>query len=149
VTASGAGRDGQNPAGPDSVLPDSVPFVQVPAPVATLCREYAVLTAAAVAGLADFLDEVAALAVRLLPTARFARIRVREPEVVTAIADAPGAQRPHHHGVLAIPLVGRGDLTGVLELAPAGGAGFPVHERELAEVLAALLTLSLGADRAA
>jgi hypothetical protein len=50
--------------------------------------------------------------------------------------------------VLAIPLVGLGDLAGVLELAPAGDA-FPVQERELAEVLAVLLTLSLGAARAA
>jgi hypothetical protein len=44
--------------------------------------------------------------------------------------------------------VGRGDVTGVLELAP-GGDGFPVQERELAEVLAVLLTLSLASDRAA
>ena len=88
--------------------------------MAALCREYAVLAAAAAAGLADFLDDVAALAVRTLPTARSARIRVRDPEVVTAVADgadlgAGGAHRPG--GVLAIPLVGRGDLAGVLELA--------------------------------
>jgi hypothetical protein len=50
--------------------------------------------------------------------------------------------------VLAIPLVGRGDLAGVLELAPAGD-GFSAQERELAEVLAVLLTLSLGTGRAA
>ena len=49
--------------------------------------------------------------------------------------------------MLAIPLVGRGDLAGVLELAPAGD-GFPVQERELAEVLAVLLTLSLGTPAA-
>ena len=122
----------------------------VPPHVAALCREYAVLAAAAAAGLADFLDDVAALAVRTLPTARSARIRVRDPEVVTAVADGAdvGAGGAPPDGVLAIPLVGRGDLAGVLELAPAGD-GFPVQERELAEVLAVLLTLSLGSGRAA
>jgi hypothetical protein len=121
--------------------------------VVVLCREYAALTAAAAVGLADFLDDVAALAVRTLPTARSARIHVRDPEVVTAVADTPGADTPgagspSPDAVLAIPLVGLGDLAGVLELAPAGDA-FPVQERELAEVLAVLLTLSLGAARAA
>jgi GAF domain-containing protein len=110
--------------------------------VATLCREYAALAAAAAVGLADFLDDVAALAVRTLPTARSARIRVRDPEVVTAVADVAGDGGAPPGGVLAIPLVGRGDLAGVLELASAGD-GFPVQERELAEVLAVLLTLSL------
>ncbi len=46
--------------------------------------------------------------------------------------------------MLAIPLVGGGDLAGVLELDPGARAGFPADERELAEVLAVLLTLSLG-----
>jgi GAF domain-containing protein len=114
----------------------------VPPHVAALCREYAALAAAAAVGLADFLDDVAALAVRTLPTARSARIRVRDPEVVTAVADVGGREGAPPGGVLAIPLVGRGDLTGVLELASAGD-GFPVQERELAEVLAVLLTLSL------
>ena len=120
----------------------------VPPQVMALCREYAAITAAAAVGLADFLDDVAALAVRTLPTARSARIHVRDPEVVTAVADTPGAGSPSPDAVLAIPLVGLGDLAGVLELAPAGDA-FPVQERELAEVLAVLLTLSLGAARAA
>ena len=44
----------------------------VPPHVAALCREYAALAAAAAVGLADFLDDVAALAVRTLPTARSA-----------------------------------------------------------------------------
>ena len=100
----------------------------VPPHVAALCREYAALAAAAAVGLADFLDDVAALAVRMLPTARSARIRVRDPEVVTAVAD--GATRRGRsasrggapRAVLAIPLVGRGDLAGVLELAPAATA---------------------------
>jgi GAF domain-containing protein len=112
--------------------------------VVTLCHEYAALAGAAVAGLADFLADAAALAVRLLPTAQSARIRVRVPEVVTAVADAdepPGGSGRH---VLAIPLVGRGDLTGMLELDSAGRGDFPTDERELAEVLAVLLTLSLG-----
>ena len=122
----------------------------VPPHVAALCREYAALAAAAAVGLADFLDDVAALAVRTLPTARSARIRVRAPEVVTAVADGAdvGVEAAPPDGVLAIPLVGRGDLAGVLELAPAGD-GFPAQERELAEVLAVLLTLSLGTGRAA
>jgi len=122
----------------------------VPPQVAVLCREYAALAAAAALGLADFLDDVAALAVRMLPTARTARIHVREPEVVTAVATGAGAGAAIADDVLAIPLVGRGDLAGVLELAPAGD-GFPAHERELAEVLAVLLTLSLspGPGRAA
>jgi hypothetical protein len=121
----------------------------VPPHVAALCREYAALAAAAAVGLADFLDDVAALAVRMLPTARSARIHVRDPEVVTAVADGAGAAAAGTppDGLLAIPLVGRGDLAGVLELAPAGD-GFPVQERELAEVLAVLLTLSLGTGRA-
>lgn len=139
MTGTGAG-----PHGPERRVPAS-PYTP---PVAVLCREYAMLAAAAAAGLADFLDDVAALAVRVLPTAQSARIRVREPEVVTAIADAPGRLRADREGVLAIPLVGRGDLSGVLELAPEGD-GFPVHERELAEVLAVLLALSLATDRAA
>jgi hypothetical protein len=116
--------------------------------VVALCREYALLVAVAAAGLADFLDDVAALAVRTLPTARSARIRVRDPEVVTAVADAPGLPPPRDDTVLAIPLVGRGDVAGMLELAPAGD-DFPAQERELAEVLAVLLTLSLGTARAA
>jgi hypothetical protein len=120
----------------------------VPPQVAALCREYAALAAAAAVGLADFLDDVAVLAVRMLPTARSARIHVRTPEVVTAGAGPPGAGGASPDGVLAIPLVGRGELAGVLELAPAGD-GFPVQERELAEVLAVLLTLSLGNGHAA
>jgi hypothetical protein len=118
-------------------------------PVAALCHEYAALATAAAVSLADFLDDVATLAIRLLPTVRSARIQVRDPEVVTVVADAAGPDRPDHARVLAIPLVGRGDLSGVLELAPAGGAVFGVHERELAEVLAVLLTLSLTTPRAA
>jgi hypothetical protein len=144
VTAYRAGRDGQERAGPGGAPP-----LQLAPPVAALCREYAVLAAAAATGLADFLDDVAALAVRLLPTARSARIHVRDPEVVTAVVDAPEPPRPDDATVLAIPLVGRGDVAGMLELSPAGGAGFPVQERELAEVLAALLTLSLASGRAA
>ena len=112
--------------------------------VVTLCHEYAALAGAAVAGLADFLADAAALAVRSLPSARSARIRVRVPEVVTAIADAPEGARAGRQDVLAIPLVGGGDLAGILELDPAGREGFPADERELAEVLAVLLTLSLG-----
>ena len=112
--------------------------------VVTLCREYAALAGAAVADLADFLADAAALAVRSLPSARSALIRVRVPEVVTAIADAPGGPRAGRRDVLAIPLVGGGDLAGILELDPAGREGFPADERELAEVLAVLLTLSLG-----
>ena len=46
--------------------------------------------------------------------------------------------------MLAIPLVGGGDLAGVLELDSGARDGFPADERELAEVLAVLLTLSLG-----
>ena len=46
--------------------------------------------------------------------------------------------------MLAIPLVGGGDLAGMLELDPGDRDGFPADERELAEVLAVLLTLSLG-----
>ena len=49
------------------------------APVVTLCHEYAALAGAAVASLADFLADAAALAVRLLPSAQSARIRVRVP----------------------------------------------------------------------
>jgi hypothetical protein len=116
---------------------------EAPAVVA-LCHEYAALAGAAVAGLADFLTDAAALAVRSLPSAQSARIRVRVPEVVTAIADAPGRPRAGRPDVLAIPLVGGGDLAGILELDPAGREGFPADERELAEVLAVLLTLSLG-----
>jgi hypothetical protein len=143
VTGTGAVPDG-----PERPGAGRAPAQLYPAPVAALCREYALLAAAAVAGLADFLDDVAALAVQMLPTARSARIRVRDPEVVTAVAEAPGRPRAAREGVLAIPLVGRGDLSGVLELATAGD-GFPVQERELAEVLAVLLTLSLATDRAA
>jgi GAF domain-containing protein len=87
------------------------------------------------------------LAVRLLPTAQSARIRVRVPEVVTAVADAdepPGPPARSSREVLAFPLVGRGDLAGILELDSAGRGDFPTDERELAEVLAVLLTLSLG-----
>ena len=112
-----------------------------------LCHEYAALAGFAVAGVAEFLADAAALAVRLLPTAQSARIRVQVPEVVTAIADAPGADhsgRAAPSDVLAIPLVGGGDLAGVLELDPGARHGFPADERELAEVLAVLLTLSLG-----
>jgi len=115
--------------------------------VITLCHEYAALAGAAVAGLADFLADAAALAVRLLPTAQSACIRVRVPEVVTAVADAdepPGPAARSNREVLAIPLVGRGDLAGILELDSAGRGDFPTAERELAEVLAVLLTLSLG-----
>jgi hypothetical protein len=122
--------------------------VQAPPAVAVLCREYTALAAAAVVSVADFLDGVAALAVRLLPTARAARIRVRAPVEVTAVAVADVAASPRPD-VLAIPLVGGGDLAGMLELAPSGVDGFPEHERELAEVLAVLLTLSLRPDRAA
>jgi GAF domain-containing protein len=112
--------------------------------VVALCHEYAALAGAAAASLADFLADAAELAVRSLPSAQSAHIRVRVPEVVTAIADAPGADRDHRPDVLAIPLVGGGDLAGVLELHPGGRDGFPADERELAEVLAVLLTLSLG-----
>jgi hypothetical protein len=115
--------------------------------VVVLCHEYAALTGVAIAGVAEFLAAAAALAVRLLPTAQSVRIRVRVPEVVTAIADAPDAHHPGRAGqsdVLAIPLVAGGDLAGVLELDPGARAGFPADERELAEVLAVLLTLSLG-----
>jgi hypothetical protein len=145
--ADGAGRGwtavtgaGTGPAEPGPVPPH----------VAALCREYAALAAAAAVGLADFLDDVAALAVRTLPTARSARIHVRDPEIVTAVAEEvdAGTGGAPPDGLLAIPLVGRGDLAGVLELAPAGD-GFTVHERELAEVLAVLLTLSLNPGRAA
>ena len=90
--------------------------------VVTLCHEYAALAGAAVAGLADFLADAAALAVRSLPSAQSARIRVRVPEVVTAIADAAERVRaggPPRRDVLAIPLVGGGDLAGILELDPA------------------------------
>lgn len=128
---------GAGPGGPDATA------TVAPAVVA-LCHEYAALAGAAVAGLAEFLADAAALAVRSLPSAQSARIRVRVPEVVTAIADAPGAARDRRPDVLAIPLVGGGDLAGVLELDPSGREGFPADERELAEVLAVLLTLSLG-----
>jgi GAF domain-containing protein len=112
--------------------------------VVALCHEYAALAGAAVAGLAEFLADAAELAVRLLPTAQSARIRVRVPEVVTAVADAAGPLPGGSGEVLAIPLVGGGDLAGVLELDSAGRGDFPTDERELAEVLAVLLTLSLG-----
>ena len=115
--------------------------------VVTLCHEYAALAGAAVAGLADFLTDAAALAVRLLPTAQSARIRVRVPEVVTAIADADEPPEPRP-GRAARCWRSRwsagGDLAGMLELDPGGRDGFPADERELAEVLAVLLTLSLG-----
>jgi len=120
------------------------PAVLVAPAVVTLCHEYAALAGSAVAGLADFLTDAAALAVRSLPSAQSARIRVRVPEVVTAIADASGASEPRPRDVLAIPLVGRGDLAGMLELDPGDRHSFPADERELAEVLAVLLTLSLG-----
>ena len=125
------------PGGPDAAA------LVAPAVVA-LCHEYAALAGAAVAGLAEFLADAAALAVRSLPSAQSARIRVRVPEVVTAIADAPGAAGTVRRDVLAIPLVGGGDLAGMLELDPGNRDGFPADERELAEVLAVLLTLSLG-----
>jgi hypothetical protein len=112
--------------------------------VVTLCHEYAALAGTAVAGLADFLTDAAALAVRSLPSAQSARILVRVPEVVTAVVDAPGASAPRPRDVLAIPLVGGGDLAGMLELDPGDRDSFPADERELAEVLAVLLTLSLG-----
>ena len=70
--------------------------------------------------------------------------RVRVPEVVTAIADAAGAPGARRRDLLAIPLVGGGDLAGMLELDTGRCDGFPADERELAEVLAVLLTLSLG-----
>ena len=92
--------------------------------VVVLCHEYAALAGVAIAGVAEFLADAAALAVRLLPTAQSVRIRVRVPEVVTAIADAPDAHHPGRPGqsdVLAIPLVGGGDLAGVLVLTPAPG----------------------------
>ena len=131
---------GTGPGGSESAM------LAAPA-VITLCHEYAALAGAAVAGLADFLADAAALAVRLLPTAQSACIRVRVPEVVTAVADAdepPGPPARSRREVLAIPLVGRGDLAGILELDSAGRGDFPTDERELAEVLAVLLTLSLG-----
>jgi hypothetical protein len=112
--------------------------------VVTLCHEYAALAGTAVAGLADFLTDAAALAVRSLPSAQSARILVRVPEIVTAVVDAPGASAPRPRDVLAIPLVGGGDLAGMLELDPGDRDSFPADERELAEVLAVLLTLSLG-----
>lgn len=116
----------------------------VPA-VVVRCHEYA--APAAVAGVAEFLADAAVLAVRLLPTAQSARIRVRVPDVVTANADAPGTDRPGRAGpseVPAIPLVGGGDLAGVPELDADARDGFPADERELAGVLAVLFTLSLG-----
>ena len=123
--------------------------------VVVLCHEYAALAGVAVAGVAEFLADAAALAVRLLPTAQSARIRVRVPEVVTAIADAPDAElfvdapgtdhpadprrarcwRSRWSAAATWP---------VLELDPGARDGFPADERELAEVLAVLLTLSLG-----
>jgi GAF domain-containing protein len=129
---------GTGPGGSESATPAA------PAVVA-LCHEYAALAGAAVAGLAEFLAGAAELAVRLLPTAQSACIRVRVPEVVTAVAAAAG-RSPGGSGreVLAIPLVGGGDLAGMLELDSAGRGDFPTDERELAEVLAVLLTLSLG-----
>lgn len=45
--------------------------------VVVRCHEYA--APAAVAGVAEFLADAAVLAVRLLPTAQSARIRVRAP----------------------------------------------------------------------
>jgi hypothetical protein len=146
MTGSGSGR-GSGPGKGEAGGTESPP-VEAPPAVAVLCREYTAIAAAAVVSLADFLDDVAALAVRLLPTAGAARIRVRDPVVVTAVAtdDSPASSRPE---VLAIPLVGGGDLAGMLELAPSGVDGFPEHERELAEVLAVLLTLSLRPERAA
>jgi hypothetical protein len=126
------------------VGPGAEPAVVVAPAVVALCHEYAELAGTAVAGLADFLADAAALAVRSLPSAQSARIRVRVPEVLTAIADAPGAPAARRRDVLAIPLVGGGDLAGILELDPGGRDGFPADERELAEVLAVLLTLSLG-----
>ena len=115
--------------------------------VVVLCHEYAALAGVAVAGVAEFLADAAALAVRLLPTAQSARIRVRVPEVVTAIADAPGADhsgRAAPSDVLAISVVGGGDLAGVLELSPAPGTASRRTSASCAEVLAVLLTLSLG-----
>jgi hypothetical protein len=113
---------------------------KAPAAVAELCREYAGLAASSgVLMLADLLERIAALAVRKLPSARSARITVRLPETASAVAGVPG---PVAAGGLAIPLVGGGELAGMLELAPAGG-GFPLQERELAEVLAVLITLTL------
>lgn len=116
--------------------------VPPPTPVAALCREYAALAATAACGLADLLDGVVALAVRTIPTARSARIHVQGRGVVGAGTDAPSTGGADADGVLAIPLVGRGELAGLLELAPRTAA-FPAHERELAELLATLLTLSL------
>src|SRR6185436_9337457 len=58
-------------AGPGA--PDAAALV-APA-VVTLCHEYAALAGAAVAGLAEFLADAAALAVRSLPSAQSARIR--------------------------------------------------------------------------
>lgn len=126
---------GAGPGGPEATT--------VSAAVVSLCHEYVALTGAADACLVDFLADAAALAVRSLPSAQSARIRVRVPEVVTAIADAPGARRNRGPDVLAIPLVGGGDLAGVLELHPGSRDGFPADERELAEMLAVLLTLTL------
>jgi hypothetical protein len=111
-----------------------------PTAVAELCREYAGLaTASGVTLWADLLDRVAALAVRMLPSARWARITVRLPETVSAVAGAPGTAGA---GALAIPLVRGGELAGMLELVPAAD-GFPPQERELADVLAVLITLTL------
>jgi hypothetical protein len=148
VTGPGRGRRDRPWVEPTRF--DASPPLLADTAAAVLCREYAALAGSPVPALADFLHEVAALAIRLLPSARRARIRVRHPEVVTATApdrvEPDAASRP---GILAIPLVGRGDLAGMLELDPAGPAGFPPYERELAEVLAVLLTLSLAAGRAA
>jgi GAF domain len=140
VTGSARGSNDPERAGPRA---------DPAAPVVVLCREYAALAGAAAASLADFLDDVAALALRLLPTAGTARIRVRDPEIVTAVASTAPPPGPQSTAALAIPLVGGGDLAGVLELDPVDHGGFPPHERELAEVLAVLLTLSLVPGRAA
>src|SRR4029079_17092474 len=79
----GRGSDvtGAGPGGPDAAA------LVAPAVVA-LWHEYAALAGAAVAGLAEFLADAAALAVRSLPSAQSARIRVRVPAAVTA---SPGA----------------------------------------------------------
>ena len=115
--------------------------------VVVLCHEYAALAGVAVAGVAEFLADAAALAVRLLPTAQSARIRVRVPEVVTAIADAPDADHPGRAGRATCwrsRWSAGATSPGCWSSTRAPGHGFPADERELAEVLAVLLTLSLG-----
>ena len=120
------------------------PSVLVAPAVVALCHEYAALAGSRSRAWPSSSPTPPRSRCGCCPSAQSARIRVRVPEVVTAIADASDASEPRPRDVLAIPLVGGGDLAGVLELDPGDRHGFPADERELAEVLAVLLTLSLG-----